>query len=168
MTARAPSTIAAGPGAGGAGARALARAPAALLSLAGLVGLWALAAWLTDDPSVLPSPLAVAGIVVEQARSGALWRHVSATLARVAAAFVIAMGTGGALGVLLGLRPGVDRWAEPVVTVFLNVPALVVIVLCYIWIGLTEVAAIAAVAINKIPMVTVMIREGARALDPQP
>jgi len=45
----------------------------------------------------------------------------------------------------------------------LNLPALVTIVLCYLWIGLTEVAA---VAINKIPMVAVMMREGARALDP--
>jgi NitT/TauT family transport system permease protein len=40
-------------------------------------------------------------------------------------------------------------------------------VLCYIWIGLTEVAAIVAVALNKIPMVTAMIREGVRALDPK-
>jgi NitT/TauT family transport system permease protein len=39
-------------------------------------------------------------------------------------------------------------------------------VLCYLWIGLDEVAAVSAVAINKIPMVTAMVREGARALDP--
>ena len=39
--------------------------------------------------------------------------------------------------------------------------------LAYIWIGLTETAAIMAVAINKIPNVTVTIREGARAMDPQ-
>ena len=39
------------------------------------------------------------------------------------------------------------------------------IVLAYIWIGLNEVAAILAVALNKIPNVTVTIREGTRALD---
>jgi NitT/TauT family transport system permease protein len=43
----------------------------------------------------------------------------------------------------------------------------VVIVLCYIWIGLTEAAAITAVALNKIPNVVVTLREGARALDPK-
>ena len=48
----------------------------------------------------------------------------------------------------------------------MNLPALVVIVLCYIWIGLNELAAVAAVVINKVPLVTVMIREGARALRP--
>lgn len=157
MTAPAPSIAA--------GARIAARAPAALLSLAGLVGLWAVASSLAADPTVLPSPLAVGDIVVEQARSGALWRHVSATLARVAAAFALAMAIGGALGVLLGLRPRLDRWAEPVVTVFLNVPALVVIVLCYLWIGLNEVAAIVAVSVNKTAMVIVTMREGARTLD---
>jgi NitT/TauT family transport system permease protein len=41
----------------------------------------------------------------------------------------------------------------------------VVIILCYVWFGLTEVAAITAVAVNKIPNVAVTIREGARALD---
>ena len=139
--------------------------PRAVVSLLGMGAVWALAAALAQDPTVLPSPLAVGTIVLEQAESGALWRHVSATLARVAAAFALAMGLGTVLGVVLGLRPGIDRWAEPVVTVFLNVPALVVIVLCYLWIGLNEVAAIVAVSVNKTAMVVVTMREGARTLD---
>ena len=40
-----------------------------------------------------------------------------------------------------------------------------VIVLAYIWAGLTEVAAIVAIAINKLPTAVVTLREGARALD---
>ena len=50
---------------------------------------------------------------------------------------------------------------------FLNIPALVIIVLAYIWFGLNEAAAIGAVAVNKIPNVVVTMREGARALDPR-
>jgi len=42
----------------------------------------------------------------------------------------------------------------------------VVIVLIYVWFGLNEVAAIAAVALNKLPSTAVTLREGARALDP--
>ena len=49
----------------------------------------------------------------------------------------------------------------------LNVPALVIIILCYVWFGLNEVAAIVAVSLNKIPMVAVIMREGSRALDKQ-
>ena len=47
----------------------------------------------------------------------------------------------------------------------LNLPALVIIVLAYVWAGLTETAAIAAVALNKLPIATVTVREGARSLD---
>ena len=46
----------------------------------------------------------------------------------------------------------------------LNVPALVTIILCYVWFGLNDTAAIVAVAINKIPTVIVTVREGARAV----
>src|SRR5690606_23388962 len=49
----------------------------------------------------------------------------------------------------------------------MNIPALVAIILCYLWFGLTETAAILAVTLNKIPMVAVTIREGARAIDRQ-
>jgi NitT/TauT family transport system permease protein len=40
----------------------------------------------------------------------------------------------------------------------------VIIVLSFIWAGLTETAAIAAVALNKLPIATVTVREGARSL----
>ena len=52
-----------------------------------------------------------------------------------------------------------DRLADPWLVVLLNLPALVIIVLAYIWAGLTEAAAIAAVALNKLPIAD---RDGAR------
>ena len=57
------------------------------------------------------------------------------------------------------------RWGRLVV--LLNIPADVAIVLCYLWIGLNETAAITAVALNKTAMVAVSIREGVQALDPK-
>lgn len=36
-------------------------------------------------------------------------------------------------------------------------------ILCYVWFGLTETAAVTAVAINKIPNVATILREGMRA-----
>ena len=59
-----------------------------------------------------------------------------------------------------------DRLGDPWLILLLNLPALVVIVLAYIWAGLTEAAAIAAIAINKLPTAVVTLREGTRALDP--
>ena len=48
----------------------------------------------------------------------------------------------------------------------LNTPALVITVLAYVWVGLNESAAILAVVLNKLPNVAVILREGARDLDP--
>ncbi|WP_193141405.1 MULTISPECIES: ABC transporter permease [unclassified Meridianimarinicoccus] len=138
-----------------------------VVSLAGLLLLWIVAAHLTDDPSVLPGPLTVLTIAGQEFASGKLQYHVLATLGRVAVAFALAMGLGGALGLALGSWSALDRWISPWVTVFLNLPALVVIVLCYLWFGLNEPAAILAVAVNKTAMVAVTVREGVRSLDPQ-
>jgi NitT/TauT family transport system permease protein len=109
----------------------------------------------------------VLDFVVREAADGTLFYHLAVTLARVAAAFVIAMAIGSAIGVLMGQHQRLDRLLDPWIILLINIPALVVIVLCYIWIGLTEAAAITAVALNKIPNVVVTLREGARALDPR-
>lgn len=137
-----------------------------VLSLAGLLALWIAAAALNGDPQVLPQPWALVGPFWSETSSGALPYHLAMTLMRVLWAFALAMGLGLALGLVMGLFPAVDRWLDPWLVVFLNLPALVLIVLCYLWIGLNETAAIAAVTLNKIPNVATVIREGARALSP--
>ncbi len=141
--------------------------PVVFASIAGLVAIWSVAAWGTGDASVLPSPLQVWDIAVSEAASGELSRHMLATVRRVAFAFSLAMGFGLIIGIAMGLHSGLNRLFSAWLVVLLNVPALVVIVLCYLWIGLNEVAAITAVAFNKTAMVAVTIREGVLAMDPK-
>jgi NitT/TauT family transport system permease protein len=134
-------------------------------SIAGLILLWQLAALIADDPRRLPAPGAVLHAIVLYTASGELPYHLGITLLRVAASFVIAMAIGTAIGLAMGRAPLFDRIAHPWLVFLLNIPALVTIVLAYIWIGLVESALIFAVAINKIPNAVVTVREGARALD---
>ena len=136
-----------------------------LASLAVLIGVWALAASL-GDLRLIPGPVPVFLTFVDELRHGDLLLHFSATLTRVAAAFTLAMALGVALGYAMGRSRSVDKAGDPLLILLLNLPALVVIILAYVWIGLTEVAAIAAVALNKLPNVVVTIREGTKALDP--
>ena len=68
----------------------------------------------------------------------------------------------------MGQSPALNRVLDPWLIVLLNLPALVVIILAYVWFGLNEAAAIGAVALNKIPNTIVTLREGARSLDPGP
>lgn len=135
------------------------------LSLLTLLLLWQFTAGLAES-RVLPPPLAVLEVMLEALASGELLYHLGVTLARVAAAFLLAMAFGVALGIAMGRSKPLDRVLDGWLILFLNLPALVTIILCYVWFGLIEAAAIAAVAINKIPNVVVTVREGARALDP--
>jgi NitT/TauT family transport system permease protein len=146
--------------------RAFQKTRVTLLSLLGLGLIWALIAHFLADPSVLPPPSEVWAVTRKEWQSGALLFHTTQTLIRVALAFGLAMGLGTVLGVLLGRYDGLNRWLDPWVVFFLNLPALVVIVLAYLWIGLNETAAIVAVAFNKTAMVVVTVREGVRSLDP--
>jgi NitT/TauT family transport system permease protein len=137
-----------------------------LISLGLLIVVWFVASQFAG-PRLLPTPEAVALALLAEANSGALFANLAATLARVAAAFAIAMTLGTLAGLAMGRSRTADRIGDPWLVVLLNLPALVIIVLAYIWAGLTETAAIAAVALNKLPLVTVTVREGARSLDRQ-
>ncbi len=135
-----------------------------LLSFAVFVVTWWIASLLIGDAK-LPPPPTVLTAMMDEARSGALFLNLGVTLARVALAFVLAMSLGSAIGYLMGRVRLANRIGDPWLILLLNLPALVVIVLAYIWAGLTEAAAIAAIAINKLPTAVVTLREGARALD---
>lgn len=139
---------------------------ARLLSIIVLVIVWAVAAALAHS-RMLPDPLAVASDIVRETASGELPYEMACTLARVIVAFSIALLLGSLAGYAMGRWKIADRYGDPWLVVLLNLPALVTIIFAYIWIGLTETATILAVALNKLPNVVVVVREGTRALDPE-
>ncbi|HEY0910435.1 MAG TPA: ABC transporter permease subunit, partial [Bradyrhizobium sp.] len=131
-----------------------------------MIAIWAVAAaW--AQSRLLPGPLAIATAMLAEIRSGELPFQMACTLGRVIASFAIAMALGTIAGYAMGRSRTADRFADSWLVVLINMPALVVIIFAYIWIGLNETAAILAVAINKLPNVIVVVREGARALDPE-
>lgn len=146
-------------------ARSNRRTATLALSIALFIVIWQILASAVDD-RVLPGPAAVLRVLWLDTVSGELAYHLGVTLARVAVSFGLAMIVGSSIGLVMGRSARVDRFFDSWLILFLNIPALVTIVLCYVWFGLSEVAAVTAVAINKIPNVVVTIREGARALDP--
>ena len=135
-----------------------------LLSGLALLLVWQIAAMLAASP-LLPGPVAVARSIFHLIAHGRLLSDLGASLARVAASFVLAMAAGSAIGIVMGRKPAIDRLFDLWLILALNIPALVIILLCYIWIGLGEAAAVIAVALNKVPTCAVIVREGARAID---
>jgi NitT/TauT family transport system permease protein len=139
---------------------------ARLLSLGVVIVLWTVLAAAVDSP-LLPGPVAVGEALLRDAGSLALPYHLACTLLRVIAAFAVAFSLGMAAGFAMGKWGLVDRIGDPWLVILLNLPALVTIILAYVWIGLNETAAVVAVALNKFPNVVVLTREGTRALSPE-
>jgi NitT/TauT family transport system permease protein len=134
------------------------------LSLLAVVAVWGLAAMLADS-RFLPGPAEVAASMYGYAIDDDLILQVGNTLVRVAFSFSIAMTAGIAIGLAMGSSRRINAMLDGALLVGLNIPALVIIILCFVWLGLNEPAVITAVVINKIPIVVVTMREGARAID---
>lgn len=137
---------------------------ARLASLGLFIAAWYLACVFVDG-RVLPAPHDIMSVLWAEARTGNLAFNLGVTLARVFAAFVMAMTIGIALGLTMGRFRRLDRLLDASLLILLNLPALVVIVLCYIWIGLSETALLTAVVLNKVPNTAVVMREAGRALN---
>ncbi len=149
----------------GQGTRILSGPVISILSVAGFLLVWFIAAEIAQS-RMLPGPVAVIEYIYKESVHGDLVTQLGITLWRVIASFVVAMAIGSVLGLAMGQSPALNRVLDPWLIVLLNLPALVIIILAYVWFGLNEAAAIGAVALNKIPNVIVTLREGARALDP--
>lgn len=134
------------------------------LSLLGFLVVGQVVSMFLASP-VLPPPTTVLLNLWDHLIDGNLLSSLVFTLARVAVSFLLAMAIGTAVGLLMGRNHHWDIIFDGMLILGLNIPALVTIILCYIWFGLSEVAAVAAVVINKIPAVVVTVREGARAVD---
>ncbi|OPG85223.1 ABC transporter permease [Stutzerimonas stutzeri] len=128
--------------------------------------LWAGIALVVQTP-LLPTPAAVLDTFWQALQSGELPEHLLVTLRRVLIAFALAMALGTLLGVWMGRSRLANALLDPLLVLFLNLPALVTIILLYVWFGLVEAAAVLAVVVNKVPNVAVTVREGARSLDPK-
>lgn len=139
---------------------------ARVLPLLVLVAVWQVLASALESRS-LPQPSAVLSLLWQELYDGDLLLHLGMTLRRVGLSFLLAMLIGVALGILMGQSKNWDRLLDTFLILGLNIPALVTTILCYIWFGLTETAAVLAVTLNKIPMVAISLREGARAVDRQ-
>jgi NitT/TauT family transport system permease protein len=131
---------------------------------AGLVAVWSLLSW-TYGAYVLPSPRSVLVGLGEIVRSGEVWRHTGASLAR------IMVGFGGAVLVSLavGLASFVSRAARGVVHDFLAVlnatSVFVWIVIAIIWFGLSSWAPIFTTFMITVPVVASNIVEGVESVD---
>lgn len=136
----------------------------AVISVTLLLIFWQLLANSLQLPALPPATKVFQQLAVV-IQNGQLPYHLGITLARLLVSFSLSMVIGILIGIGLGRHHQLNQFFDQWLLILLNIPALVTIILCYLWFGLTETAAILAVVINKVPNVVVTIREGTRALD---
>jgi NitT/TauT family transport system permease protein len=132
------------------------------LSLPLLLLLWQLLA-LAFPSRLFPTPVAVAIDLWDLTLHGKLLSDFGKTLLRAAIAFFVSMVIGTAVGIGFGRVRWLDNLFSTWLIAGLNLPAVVVAIVLYIWLGLTETALILAVIVNKIPLVITTVREGVRS-----
>jgi NitT/TauT family transport system permease protein len=126
----------------------------AILRIASIITfflIWQLSS-LALNVDLLPSPLNVFLKIIEEFKSNELIFHTLITLKRVVISFFIAMLVGTFFGIYMGRNEKINVFLDDWLVLGLNVPALVIIILSYVWFGLNEIAAILAVSLNKISM----------------
>jgi NitT/TauT family transport system permease protein len=97
--------------------------------------------WL--NPVLVPPPVAVAGVLVDLVRGGAIWGHFGATLLEALGGLGLGIAAGGVLGLAAGLLPPVADLLQPVMAVLNAVPRVILAPLLVIWFGIGVASKIA-------------------------
>lgn len=135
-----------------------------LLSYASLLALWIVGARLLG-PAILPGPVETLTFVMREYQRGALIANLLVTTQRVLVAFLMAMAAGVATGAAMGLSRRVDDLLQGWLVVTLTVPRILLFVVAYLTLGLSDKALVIALVISIFPTIVVAVREGARAMD---
>ena len=135
-----------------------------ILSILSLLALWLVLSWYFP-PTVVPGPVAVAGKAWDNFRSGQAFFHLYKTLSRVFFGLLLTMLLGIAAGAAMGLFKRGEAFLDSWVTVGLTIPAIVYSIICLLWFGLTERAAVIAIALSAFPTVSISVWQGIKGLD---
>ena len=137
-----------------------------ILLLAGLVGLWQLAAWGLDVPKwILPSPLQIARA------TAATWQlllwHSLQTLLETALGLVLAVAAGLGLAVAIDLSSLLRRLLYPLLVASQTIPIMALAPLLIIWFGYGTASKAVVVALVSFFPLAVATADGLHAADPE-
>ena len=136
------------------------------LVLAAGAALWELAPrWGLVDASLLPplSRVLEAGLALW--RSGALLRHVGASVWRVGLGYGLAVLVALPAGVAIGLLPGLERYVNPLLQVLRPISPPAWVPLAILWFGIGDAPAVFIVFIGTVLALVVGMATAARNLD---
>lgn len=128
-----------------------------------------LVAWivlsLLFSPDVMPGPVPVLWAMADELWSGDGLYHLYKTVSRVVLGLGLAMFLGTGFGLAMGLSAKGEKFFETWVMVGLTIPAVVYAIICLLWFGLNDSAAIIAIGVTAFPAVAINMWQGVKAID---
>jgi len=137
-----------------------------ILSLVSLLLVWLILS-LVFPPTIVPGPVPVVKAMAENVASGQAFYHLYKTLLRVGFGLLLTMILGMAAGTLMGLSRTGEIFLESWVMAALTLPAIVNSIICLLWLGLNDRAAIVAIGSAAFPAVGISIWQGIKGIDTQ-
>jgi sulfonate transport system permease protein len=129
--------------------RRLARPALGLVLPVGLAAIWEVVVWLgLSNGRLVPPPSKVFTTIVELAHSGELFRHIVATLTRVAAGFGFGVMAGTLLGAVSGYWDLARRLLDPSVQALRAIPSIAWVPLFILWLGIFETSKVTLIAVG--------------------
>jgi len=120
---------------------------AGAVTLLGLVAAWQLAdSFGAISTLFLPAPANIAVALYRLTVSGELWKHLSASLARLAIGWTVGTVFGIGLGLCVGLSSLLRSPGMAVVSALFPIPKIALVPLFIIWFGIGEGSKIATLA----------------------
>ncbi|MDR3734676.1 MAG: ABC transporter permease [Acidobacteriaceae bacterium] len=143
------------------------------LALAAFVVLWHIASVtglfgrVSPEYSLflLPPPKVVFVALVEMARNGYLWDHLSVSIVRVLVGFTLSVLIAVPLGIGMAISSTTYNLAEPFVRIFSPIPGVAWVPLAILWFGLGDEAAIFIITVGSIFPILLNTTQGVRDVD---
>jgi ABC-type nitrate/sulfonate/bicarbonate transport system permease component len=116
-------------------------------TLLGLIALWQAGDSLGLIPTLfLPAPVDIAVALYHLTISGELWKHLSASLARLAVGWIVGTVVGIGMGLAIGLWSSMRSPGMAVVSALFPIPKIALVPLFIIWFGIGEGSKIITLA----------------------
>jgi NitT/TauT family transport system permease protein len=141
------------------------RVIAILSPIAALVVWQVLADAAVINQRYVPSPLHIIEAAGALTASGELWRHVGASLARLAVGFVLGAVPGILLGIVMGLSRHIRAALEPLIAAIYPVPKIALLPLLMLVFGIGDGSKIAVVAISVLLLTVINTVAGVMSIE---
>jgi NitT/TauT family transport system permease protein len=133
------------------------------VTLLTMAGLWQISSLFLPD-YLVPGLQTLWPELVTTLATPSTYGHVLASLLRIVVAFAFSVVVGVALGLWMGVRESVERYATPALRVLMGIPALSLILVAVIWFRDMEVRVFFVIVAIALPIMVLNTADGIKAI----